>query len=798
MKKTLNILFITILILLPFVFIGFLAYRNSQDKEKSSEPLTLDTSQAALTPKRDLNNLKIEKVTPQKQIETTGTAPNPNANIYTLKSLDNDIVEIGTERHSPPKPYLKMTKWDSEVSLKVSIPFNTGDNPEERDGKLVYKGDKKSVEFYSRKPEEVTEKDSKGNEHIFTINEDGGVEFDTILEEKPTTNSISFPIETQGLDFFYQPPLNEGNKDPTLTCTQTTCTDEKGNVVTFRSEQVVGSYAVYNKDEKSGDYTQLGGKNYKTGKAFHIYRPKVTDAAGNETWGELKVDEKMGTLTITVDREWLKIAVYPVTIDPTFGYAVTGASSYTIASYNERMVGSLFTGEAGTVKSITAFVACYTSNNQRAAIYLHSDLTLLVSSTSRAGDGSSLNWRTFTLATPVNSATDYLLTYAVDDTGGWTNNTRYDSGSTDQGHRVNLANQAAYDTLPSPVTITTHNTDKYSIYATYTSSYTASGSSNTPGTIVDDSAVGTLTWSNPIGAIVSDDSYTTTSLSSIATSHYLKATDFGFAVPTGATINGILVEADIKFEEGYTAYENEMKIVKADGSIGSENKANKTAGRSSGTEATFSYGGASDLWSEDWTTADINDSDFGVVFSYDRTSGCLTENSFVTTPKGPLGIKNLEVGDTILSYDESTKQIEEDTVSHTIRYPQIKRDVYYIYTGWLNKRIEATSDHKFYTQRGLVEAKDLTNRDILIDQNLKNRRITNVKKITRTEYVYDISVEKNHNYFVNGILVHNLPWAAAYIDQIRIAVYYTEGGGGAAEGPKMNFNNLKMTKVKVY
>ena len=32
------------------------------------------------------------------------------------------------------------------------------------------------------------------------------------------------------------------------------------------------------------------GKNYKTGKAFHIYRPLITDGAGKTVWGELNID----------------------------------------------------------------------------------------------------------------------------------------------------------------------------------------------------------------------------------------------------------------------------------------------------------------------------------------------------------------------------------------------------------------------------------------------------------------------------------------------------------------------------
>ena len=752
-------------------------------------------SLVSATPQRDLNNLKIEKeITPQQQqTVVTGSTQPVVSNKYTLKSLTNDVVEIGTERHSPPKPYLKLTKWDGEVSLKVTIPINTTDNPVENGNTLVYQGDKQSVEFLSRTPQQITEKDSYGNDHTFTINEDGGVEFNTILSEKPTSNSISFPLETQGLDFFYQPPLNEENKDPSLTCTPTTCIDKNNRVVTFRPEQVVGSYAVYYKDGKSGDFTKMGGKNYKTGQAFHIYRPKVSDSGGKTTWGDLDIDETSKTLTVTVDQEWLNNATYPVTIDPTFGYETAGGSS---TSLYHAYVGSLFSGSAGSIGKITASIYDTSGNSnvayRAAVLYLHSDLSKVAQSATRQGDGKyAQGWVDFTFNSESISAVDYILMLVENQGGGSTSTTiYYNSGAANQGHSATYGGSNTDPLiLDGTLPTVTHTTNKYSIYATYS----PHSLSESPGTMADDSAVGTLAWIDPDSAIASDDIYTFATTFGSFTAHYLKATNLGFSVPSGATINGIRVEIDAKFYP--TVYENEIKIVRADGSIGSENKAAKTTPRSSGTEATYSFGGASDLWSETWPAADINNPNFGVAISYDTTSGCLTKNSFIATPTGYSSIKDLEAGDKVLSYNESTNKIEEDTVSGKIQYPKEKRDIYYIYTGWLSKRIEATADHKFYTNRGLIEAKDLTNKDTLIDQMLNYRKITKIEKIPKTEYVYDISVEKNHNYFVNNILVHNIGYPTVYIDQIRVIIYYS--GGDAPETPAVNMGSVYLQNVNI-
>jgi len=59
-----------------------------------------------------------------------------------------------------------------------------------------------------------------------------------------------------------------------------------------------------------------------------------------------------------------------------------------------------------------------------------------------------------------------------------------------------------------------------------------------------------------------------------------------------------------------------VKIVKADASIGATNRA---AGSLTTSQATYSFGGAEDLWGETWTAANINNSNFGVVVAFQGT-----------------------------------------------------------------------------------------------------------------------------------------------------------------------------------
>jgi parallel beta-helix repeat protein len=135
-----------------------------------------------------------------------------------------------------------------------------------------------------------------------------------------------------------------------------------------------------------------------------------------------------------------------------------------------------------------------------------------------------------------------------------------------------------------------------------------------PGAVVNDTTFGDIPWVNPGNAATSDDAYATCTLSYNERGNYLKATNFGFAIPTAATINGILVEFE-KDQDGedYAGIKDQrVRIVKS-WVIGSTNR---KLGSTWPTSDTYvSHGSNSDLWNETWTPADINYNGFGVAIS---------------------------------------------------------------------------------------------------------------------------------------------------------------------------------------
>jgi hypothetical protein len=131
--------------------------------------------------------------------------------------------------------------------------------------------------------------------HRFTILDNERFEYDIILNKEPASNRLYLALEGwEGFDFFRQPD-------------------------TIGPDILRGSYAVYKKEGAIDSPACHVG----TGKLCHIHRPKIIDARGRWTWGDVTIDR--GLLTMTIPEGWLGEAKYPVTVDPVIGSSTVGA-----------------------------------------------------------------------------------------------------------------------------------------------------------------------------------------------------------------------------------------------------------------------------------------------------------------------------------------------------------------------------------------------------------------------------------------------------------------------------------------
>lgn len=131
------------------------------------------------------------------------------------------------------------------------------------------------------------------------------------------------------------------------------------------------------------------------------------------------------------------------------------------------------------------------------------------------------------------------------------------------------------------------------------------------GTGADDAGVGTLSWTNVSNITADDGNNATANSAGSGTTHYLKATNFGFTIPSGATINGLVVDWKRHASSG-TITDNRIRVIKG-GVIGATEEGSGSTWNT--TEETDTFGGSAVLWGETWTTADINASNFGFAMS---------------------------------------------------------------------------------------------------------------------------------------------------------------------------------------
>lgn len=144
----------------------------------------------------------------------------------------------------------------------------------------------------------------------------------------------------------------------------------------------------------------------------------------------------------------------------------------------------------------------------------------------------------------------------------------------------------------------------------------ASQGPNSTGTSVVDTSFGTLGWNTVGNTLTSNDAYADSGTTAPSSSHYIKATNFGFSIPSGATIDGIVVEIERKTNNTantYKAKDSRVRIVKG-GTIQTTDLAD-TGTIWPITDTYKTYGSSSELWGTTWTDTDINSSTFGVVIS---------------------------------------------------------------------------------------------------------------------------------------------------------------------------------------
>jgi len=252
---------------------------------------------------------------------------------------DADVLVGGNDAVVGPRviPQIYGEKWNGEAWFSVNDKSQIVQNeiPSFAEGKLHLTIGEKKNRWYVR--------------------HDGSLEWELEYATKPLNNVVEFEIKcSENLRFVFQDTLendfytwksvieNEGKKMPFALDTL-----EKFLTCFHRPDNVVGSYAVYG-PKKYG--------KYMTGKVGHIYRPEVIDANGERAWCELHIDKTSYPylMRITMPQSFLDKMVYPIILDPNFGYDTEGGSGGGATNFHD---GSPWTtsGQSGEVSKIWHF-----------------------------------------------------------------------------------------------------------------------------------------------------------------------------------------------------------------------------------------------------------------------------------------------------------------------------------------------------------------------------------------------------------------------------------------------------------
>lgn len=205
-----------------------------------------------------------------------------------VQNFEDWEIEIGDVMQSTFLPQVKVKKWGNEINFSQRL-INFGAGSHDFDnGVANWFGLGSNCTFQDK---------------------DKGLQFLVTLTQKPLTNDVRFSLEAKGVKIFKQ-------DDPSGLPGAIQTTNDLGiEGILFEEEghegfmplNVINSYAFYHESKTNN--------KYKTGKAFHLYRPRITDDLGVAAWCDQDINLPLKLLTITIPQSFLDNAVYPIVLE---------------------------------------------------------------------------------------------------------------------------------------------------------------------------------------------------------------------------------------------------------------------------------------------------------------------------------------------------------------------------------------------------------------------------------------------------------------------------------------------------
>jgi hypothetical protein len=186
-----------------------------------------------------------------------------------------------------------------------------------------------------------------------------------------------------------------------------------------------------------------------------------------------------------------------------------------------------------------------------------------------------------------------------------------------------------------------------------------------------------------------------------------------------------------------------------------------------------------------WTGAIAGGAMLGRALLFGCCGTCFVKGTRIATPRGPRPIEDLAIGDAVFSYDTTRAAIVERPVIDVLR--KRSREIFSVRAGEL-AIAGVTAEHPFWDVRSSrwVKAEELTlGHQLLGWLGQGSTKAIPVSELRRERTYADVDVfnitvggGEEHNYFAEGLLVHNK--AAERIEYdggvARDAAAETDGG----------------------
>lgn len=166
----------------------------------------------------------------------------------------------------------------------------------------------------------------------------------------------------------------------------------------------------------------------------------------------------------------------------------------------------------------------------------------------------------------------------------------------------------------------------------------------------------------------------------------------------------------------------------------------------------------------------------GESFKFIILEECFVKGTPVLTDKGYKPIESVKAGDKVFSFNHGSKKVELKTVQRSFGQPIYNRKLVILKTE-TGRKIVCTDNHKIFVPKlGYVGADSLQVNNLVLSTESGGEGVLQEEKIVSIEYedvedieVFDLTVEDNHNFFANGVLVHNCQDISNY--KIRKAIH---------------------------